>query len=181
MKKLIILTLAVVISAVVSAQSLSPVVTPSAGGYFTGGGNSLSWTMGETFNTTLQSANNMLTQGEQQPYIILKILNLRAFIEGFYVSGGQMQAVLYNNNPFLFPPTYCDSITVALHEASSPYNFVVSKHSILLTDGTALVQLPASLNNGAYYIVLHHHNSIETWSKLPVMFGNNTSFDFTVQ
>jgi len=51
------------------AQTLSPTVTPASGGYSTGGGNSLSWTMGETYNTTLSSANNMLTQGEQQANI----------------------------------------------------------------------------------------------------------------
>ena len=51
------------------AQTLSPTVSPASGGYSTGGGNSLSWTMGETYNTTLSSANNMLTQGEQQANI----------------------------------------------------------------------------------------------------------------
>ena len=179
MKKLIILTLSVIISTVVSAQTLSPKVTPSAGGYFTGGGNSLSWTMGETFNTTLQSGNTMLTQGFQQPYILFKLLNLKTFIEGFYTGGGLMQAVLYNNDPVLFPPNYCDSITVALHGATSPYNLVESRNAILLTNGNALVQFPGSLINGSYYIVLHHRNTIETWSKLPVTFGANTNFDFT--
>ena len=93
------------------AQSLSPKVFATTGGYFTGGGNSLSWTMGETFNTTLQNGGVMLTQGEQQPYILLKILKLKAIIEGFYLGDGKMLAVLYNNDPML-PPNYCDSITV---------------------------------------------------------------------
>ncbi len=147
------------------SQTLSPKVTPSAGGYFTGGGNSLSWTMGETFNTTLQSGNTMLTQGFQQPYILLKLLNLKAFIEGFYIQGtGTMQAVLNNSDPVLFPANYCDTITVALHQAASPYNLVTSKQAILLTNGNALVQLPGSLINSSYYIVLIHRNSIETWS-----------------
>lgn len=53
------------------AQTLSPKTTPAAGGYYTGGGASLSWTLGETFHTTLSAGNNMLTQGEQQPEINL--------------------------------------------------------------------------------------------------------------
>ncbi|MCX6351400.1 MAG: T9SS type A sorting domain-containing protein [Bacteroidetes bacterium] len=50
-----------------NAQTLSPNVIATNGGYAVGGGNSLSWTLGETFNTTLTSSNLILTQGEQQP------------------------------------------------------------------------------------------------------------------
>ena len=77
----------------------------------------MNWTMGETFNKTLQNNNLILTQGEQQPYILLKILNLKAFIEGFYWGGGLMQAVLYNNDPITFTQTDCDTVTIELHES----------------------------------------------------------------
>ncbi len=154
-------------------------VMATSGGFFTGGGTTLSWTCGQNVNLTLQGANTLLTQGFQQPYVLLKLLNLKAFIEGFYTGGGQMQAVLNNSDPVLFPLNYCDTITVVLHEANAPYNLVTSKQTILLTNGNALVQFPGSLINGSYYIVLQHRNSIETWSKLPVTFGSNTSFDFT--
>ncbi len=52
-----------------NAQTLSPKANPTSGGYYNAGGNSLSWTMGETYNTTISSVNNMLTQGEQQPEV----------------------------------------------------------------------------------------------------------------
>ena len=115
-----------------SAQTISPKATPAAGGNFTGGDNSLSWTMGETFNTTLQVGNILLTQGQQQPYILLKILNLKAFIEGFYMGGGQMQAVLYNNDPVIYAANACDSVTVELHGAASPYNLVATSMGLLM-------------------------------------------------
>lgn len=54
-----------------NAQTLSPKVMPTSGGYSTGGGNSLSWTMGETFTATLSAGGKILTQGEQQPEINL--------------------------------------------------------------------------------------------------------------
>lgn len=108
MKTLTSLLLTVAISAFATAQTLTPSVLASSGGYFTGGGNSLSWTMGETFNKTLQSGNYMLTEGEQQPYTFLKLINLRAFIEGYY-SGGSMQPVLYNTS-LSANPNDCDSI-----------------------------------------------------------------------
>ena len=163
------------------AQSLSPKVLATNGGYFTGGGNSLSWTLGETFNTTLQNGNLMLTQGEQQPNIYLKILNLKAIIEGFYTSAGQMRPALYNNNQML-PANYCDSITVELHGVTAPYFRIASKKVILLTDGSAMAQFPLTLSNGSYYVVLRQRNSIETWSKNVVSFSSAVAnFDFTAQ
>jgi hypothetical protein len=50
-----------------SAQTLSPKAIPGSGGYAQGGGNSLSWTMGETFNTTSSAGVIILSQGQQQP------------------------------------------------------------------------------------------------------------------
>src|SRR5436190_21975462 len=97
----------------VYSQTLSPKTTPACGGYFSAGGKSLSWTMGETVNTTVINGTKMLTQGNQQPYIFLKLLNLKMFIEGFYIGGGQMQAVLYTLN-LNVNPAACDSITVEL-------------------------------------------------------------------
>lgn len=59
--------IAVGFSTVVFAQTLTPKVLATAGNYATGGGLSLSQTIGETFNKTLQNGSLILTQGEQQP------------------------------------------------------------------------------------------------------------------
>ena len=52
---------------VIQGQTLKPNVIAAGGGYSTGSSGSLSWTMGETFTTTLQAGGNVLTQGFQQP------------------------------------------------------------------------------------------------------------------
>ena len=162
-----------------SAQSLSPVVLPAAGKYLTGGGYSLSGTLGEPVHTTFQNGNVVLTQGQQQPYILLRLLHLNAFIEGAYLGSGQLQAVLNTNFPMDFPVTSCDSITIELRSDASPYVLMASATAILQTDGSATVQFPAAYSNGTFYIVLRHRNSIETWSKLPVLFnGAEVWFDF---
>lgn len=161
------------------AQILSPVATPTCGGYFSAGGNSLSFTVGETFYSTLQNSGYMLTQGEQQPYITLRILNLRAFIEGYYIAGTETQQPVLLNAGIGSDPTICDSITVELHNQFDP-NILISTNFVALhTDGWAVVRLPAALSGGSYYIAVKGRNSIETWSKLPVTLGANTSFDFT--
>jgi len=147
----------------------------SAGGYYTGGGNSLSWTMGETFTTTLTAGNNKLTQGFQQPEIRFYLVNLKAFIEGFYIGGSMMKAVV---DP-LSQPLITDTIILSLAESLPPYNIVQSATTVLYTDGNAQFDFPVSVSGQSYYLVLNHRNSIETWSALPVTIKHNMMFDFT--
>jgi hypothetical protein len=164
---------------IVHGQTLSPKVISTSGGYATGGGNSLSFTIGETFNTTFQSGNVLLTQGQQQTYISLKLFNLKAYIQGFYAGAGTMTPVL-SNTGISTNPLECDSIIVELHDMLSPSNIEQSITTIIQTDGTASIQFPESVNNNSYYIVVRHRNSIETWSKFPVSFnGNPVEYDFT--
>ena len=179
-RTIIILHFAFLIFNSSNAQTLSPKATPSAGGYFTGGGNSLSWTMGEPFYKTLQGGNILLTQGFQQTYVTLRILNLKAYLEGLYLGGGQMTALLYNRYPLVYTSNTSDSITVKIRASSPPYNVVASVNTLIHTNGTAVVLLPASVLNISYFITVHHRNSLETWSKVPVLFNTSTvSFDFT--
>jgi len=51
------------------AQTLSPHVTPTQGGYASGSNVSLEWTMGETFTSTLSSGSTELSQGMEQPEV----------------------------------------------------------------------------------------------------------------
>lgn len=164
----------------INAQSLTPSVLPTAGKYLNNDGYSLSGTLGEPLFTSLQNGNVLLTQGQQQPYILLRLLHVKAFLEGVYLGGGQMQPVLGNNYPLDFPSTACDSIQIELRSAVSPYLVVESATAILQTNGNAEIQIPATLLNAAYYIVLKHRNSIQTWSKIPVSISSaDVWFDFT--
>ena len=109
------------------------------------------------------------------------LLNLRVFIEGYYLSNGQLQPVLYNAL-LTNDQSICDTIFVELHNAFAPYAIVESIQSLLLTNGTAEVLFPYSVLGNSYYLVIRHRNSIETWSKNPVLFDSfNKSFDFTVE
>ena len=73
MKNIKTLILLLLIASSGFGQSLSPRVTATAGGRATGGGVSLSYTTGETFNTKLSANNKQLTQGQQQPEIDLRL------------------------------------------------------------------------------------------------------------
>ena len=54
---------------IIHAQSLSPTVVSSSGGFYANSAGQLSFTVGEmTMVTTFFQTNNILTQGFQQPF-----------------------------------------------------------------------------------------------------------------
>lgn len=53
---------------VARAQSVSPDVIATAGDFYQNASGSISWTLGEPMGETYSSANNILTQGFQQPW-----------------------------------------------------------------------------------------------------------------
>lgn len=99
------------------------------------------------------------------------VLNITAFIQGFYQSAETMAGVV--------SPTVSDSITVELHQATSPFSLVHSRKETLNLNGFGSFQFPSSVIGNSYYIVIKHRNSIETWSKIPVTFGILTNYDFS--
>jgi hypothetical protein len=83
--KIIIIVICIILTANLNAQSLSPVVLASSGGYFESGTVSLSWTLGEMATETFSGSNIILTQGFQQPVVGVVIsinLDLLVNLEG---------------------------------------------------------------------------------------------------
>ena len=97
-------------------------------------------------------------------------LNLTVLIEGIHTTGGNMSGVL--------SPSQSDSITVELHNTSSPYATVYSAPAVLNLSGQTTITLPGAYNGSSYYLVVKHRNSIATWSKLPVLFSPVTNYSF---
>ncbi len=103
-------------------------------------------------------------------------LNVKLYIEGFYISGGTMKAVA---NP-ISQPTLCDTIVVKLHSATSPYTVIQSFKSTINTSGDGSFIFPSALLNGSFYISVHHRNALETWSSTAVTFtGATTNYIFS--
>lgn len=105
-------------------------------------------------------------------------LSVKCFIQSFYSGGGLMRPVLANQ---LQPstPGICDTITVELHSASSPYALVASAYKVIGQNG--IVTCPFTVNAGNYYIVVKHRNALQTWSAAPVSLTTyNTGYDFTI-
>ncbi len=104
-------------------------------------------------------------------------LNLQLFIEGFYITGGTMRPSLKNSGRSI-NALLVDTITVELHQSTSPYSLVESAKGILKTDGTSTVNFSSQRTGNSYYVAVKHRNAVETWSKLPVTLSATTSYDF---
>ena len=105
------------------------------------------------------------------------IVNLKMFLEGYYLGGGQMEPVLLNQGVGS-DPANTDSITVELHASTAPYALIASATGILKTNGTASITFPSL--NGSYFIAVRHRNTIQTWSANPVAVGESPAdYDFT--
>jgi len=107
-------------------------------------------------------------------------LNLKFFIEGYYLSGGMMQQVLYyegvDPNPF---STSTDTAVVELHDSIYPCSGIMIYKGVFMTDGTMRCIFPASVAGHSFYIAVRHRNSILTWSASPVVFTSSTIYDFS--
>jgi len=102
-------------------------------------------------------------------------LDIKVFMEGYYIGSGLMQPVLANEG--VTPdPTLTDTVTVELREAGDPAIVVGSSKTLIGTEGTGTAVFPETAP-AEYWIVLKHRNSIQTWSALPVLLPG--TYDFT--
>jgi hypothetical protein len=156
------------------SQTLSPTVIASCGGYTSNGGVSLSWTAGESFTTTLTSANNLLTQGFQQPEVKIILVNVTAFLQGYYTGSGTQNSTL-SIVGISGDVTASDTIEVDLWNALNLANPLpdFSQKGILHSNGTVTLTY-RNVNSGSYYIALKHRNSVETWSATPLNINSST-------
>ena len=94
-------------------------------------------------------------------------LYLTAFIEGYTNTDGTAMN---------YPPT----VTVELHNVTTPYALVESQTGSLSTAGVGTFNFTTAVNGIPYYIVVKSANTVETWSATAVSFTSGAaSYDFT--
>jgi poly(beta-D-mannuronate) lyase len=118
--------------------------------------------------TSSSITSRPLTSSDVGPYksdfTLPVALNLTALLQGFY------------NGTTMVP----DTVTVELHNASSPYSLVESKKGILNSAGNGTFSFSNAVNETSYYLVMKHRNGIETWSAGGNTFSSSVlNYDFT--
>lgn len=97
-------------------------------------------------------------------------LNITALVEGLHTNNASMAGVL--------SPSQSDTITLVLRSPVSPFAQAYTGTAIMNLQGQASLSIPAALSGNTYYIIIKHRNALETWSKVPVLFGTTTSYNF---
>lgn len=105
-------------------------------------------------------------------------LTVKAYIQGYYVSGSPMNAALFNSG-ISGSGTDCDTLHVCLMDPSMLISMECFD-GILQTDGTLLCSFSGAFNGNSFYLRLTHHNGLETWSANPVTLGLTPDYDFTI-
>ncbi|MBK9543741.1 MAG: hypothetical protein IPO49_15760 [Bacteroidetes bacterium] len=103
------------------------------------------------------------------------LLNVKAFIEGFYNSGGMMFSALDPGGI----STDCDTLILELAMGSPPYTIQYSDTSILQTNGNVQFSFPSIVSGNSYHLVLKHRNALSVWSSNPVLMLNGFTYDFS--
>jgi hypothetical protein len=107
-------------------------------------------------------------------------LNVQTFIEGFYNSTSHLMTPVLFNLGLNTDPTACDSVTIELYTSGASPSLIYSKNVLLHINGAITDDVPGTLDNQMLYIVIRHRNSMETWSKNPILFGGlSVSKNFT--
>jgi len=101
-------------------------------------------------------------------------LKLTAFLEGYYMGGGQMQSVLANQFVEHAQPDQTDTIEVELRAGIGTF----ATKTVIGTNGIAYVIFPNAYVGQSCDIVIKHRSSIQTWSASPVTLASRQTYDF---
>jgi hypothetical protein len=135
-----------------------------------------------TYTVTVTDANGCSSSAATNANILncTAMLNLKFFIEGYYIGGGMMSQVLFNEgvdpNPL---STNVDTVIVELHDTSVTSIVAQSFYGVLQQNGNLSCTFPGSVIGNAYWIAIKHRSALQTWSRLPIVFAPVNSYDFS--
>ncbi|REK49220.1 MAG: hypothetical protein DWQ48_07995 [Bacteroidetes bacterium] len=133
---------------------------------------------GELYTTTDADGRSPINPDANDPSCITT-LDLTAYLQGFYLGGQTMDALLFNLGEPGATPDQTDTITVELREVGNTASTYASAQAVLQTNGTAELTFPGDVSGNSYWVVFLHRNSIQTWSKNPVSFTSKTTYNFS--
>ncbi len=106
------------------------------------------------------------------------VVNLRFFVQGYYVGASSMNSVKFNQDGVSSPTDVVD-VTVELHSATAPYETLHTATGTLQTDGIVTVSF-AGAPSGSFYVAVKGSNIVQTLSATPQTVGAVAlSYDFS--
>lgn len=147
MRKSKLLMVAVIAATAMNAQTVTPVVVSSQGGFAAGSAGSISWTIGEPLSETKQSGSHLTTQGFHQADLgIANLLREQGNEAAVLVYPNPVREKLSVNFSDLPANEYLLRLTDGLGR-------IISDRSFVPSPGAGSIELDvAKLANAAYYI-----------------------------
>ncbi|MEP7164077.1 MAG: CHRD domain-containing protein [Ferruginibacter sp.] len=104
-------------------------------------------------------------------------INLKLFLQGYYVGSSTMQPVLNNQSVPSSLATQTDTVMIDIFHPTT-FALLATKKAVLSTTGN--VSATFTQSPGSYYIGVRHRNTIQTWTKSPVACSASTPlYNFT--
>jgi hypothetical protein len=178
--KVLFLCLTMLYAVHAGCQSLAPCSVLSSGADYTSNSLQIDIAIGEPLADTYNAATNILTTGFiQNNLLVTRKLILKFFLEGLYAGNNEMFKASDGFGD-QFPGNTADQIRIGLH---SRHNYLHLLHASeltnLATSGIAEFTIPGALF-APCYLSIHHRNSIETVSALPLnLSGMTVYYDFS--
>ncbi len=120
----------------------------------------------DDYTWTSFSASTTMGAANAGQSILPRSLNISAIIEGLF------------NGVSMIP----DTITVELKNPVAPFPTLESRKILLNNQGYGFASFTKVTDGIPFYIVIKHHNSIETWSSTTQIFYSGTlNYDFTLE
>lgn len=124
-------------------------------------------------NVVTQAVANALHGASDHLPVIASFSINSAFVE--LTSFTALIEGLYNGNSMV-----PDTVLIELRSAASPYSIVDQTKIFLNSNGQGTGKFHIAVNGTPYYLVIKHHNSLETWSSTTQAFTSGSmSYDFT--
>ncbi len=204
MKYLLITLLLVAFYIHTAAQSLSQEVVANGGAFYETGTHSISCTVAEPINTTLDTNDYILTQGFHQVY--RSPLQVKIFLEGAYTNNAMTTHLQngtdviplqqpFNTAPWNYfgtektssiPSNLTDWILIEVRAGINNPVIVEQAAAFLLSDGTVQdmdgnpgVKLDNVKSGTPYHFIVRHRNHLAVLSDEYITFPFNYFYDFT--
>ena len=123
-------------------------------------------------------SNGYLSLTDITPINTNGVLNIQAWLQGYYNGSSSMNAALWNSG-VTTNQNLADSVYVSLHDTTAPYNLVWRHAALLHTNGVMELDIPETYLQHSWYLVLNHRSHIQTWSANPVFLSNQFNYDFS--
>ena len=102
---------------------------------------------------------------------------VNAFIQSLYINDSTMKPVLYEAG-LSSDTSAVDTLQIRLHEPGGQFTEMIMRKTVLKKNGTAVFSIPGGYRYSNWYISIQSRNSLQTWSKFPVMMSGLIPYDF---